>query len=75
MKRTVDGYIIDYVINDMAKAPYPGACVEEYMSWFRSVSHPYVIHAEDDERPLLVPSDARGHEAHPEESHLALVCL
>jgi len=53
----------------MARSPYPGACVEEYMSWFRSVSHPDVIHAEDNERPLLVPSDARGHGAHLEESH------
>jgi len=68
-------HYVDYVIKDMAKTPYHGACVEEYMSWFRSVSHPYVIHVEDDERPLLVPLDARGHGAHPEESHPALVCL
>jgi len=25
-------HYVDYVINDIAKAPYPGACVEEYMS-------------------------------------------
>ncbi|XP_068504309.1 protein MAIN-LIKE 1-like [Phaseolus vulgaris] len=29
----------DYVIHDYAIAPYPDTCVEEYMSWFRSVSH------------------------------------
>jgi len=62
----------------MARAPYPDTCVEEFMSWFRSVSHPYVINAKDDEHPPLVPSDARGHGARPEESHpehIALVCL
>jgi len=68
-------HYVDYVINDMAKELYPVACVEEYMSWFRSVSRPYVIHAKDDKRPLQVPSNARGHGAHPEESHPAMVCL
>jgi len=69
----------DYVIHDYAIAPYPDACVEEYISWFRSVSHPYVINT--NERFVPVPSDARDHEAvpsHPEESHPehpALVCF
>jgi len=71
----------DYVIHDYAIAPYFGACVEEYMSWFRFVSHPYVINTDEDERPILVPSYAHDHEAvpsHPEESHPehpALVCF
>jgi len=68
----------DYVIHDMVIAPYPSACVEEYMSWFRSVLHPYVINTDDDERPVLVPLDTRGHGAvptHLEDSQPALVCL
>ncbi|XP_068501102.1 protein MAIN-LIKE 1-like [Phaseolus vulgaris] len=65
----------DYVIHDYAIAPHPDACVQEYMAWFRSVSHPYVINTDEDDCPVPVPSDARGHEAvpsHPEESHPAL---
>jgi len=74
----------DYVIHDLAIAPYPGSCVEEYMSWFSSVSHPYVINIEEDERHVLVPLEARGHRpmpTHPEDSypqhplHPTLVCL
>ena len=39
----------DYVIQDMDLAPYPDACVEQYMEWFRFVSYSYVIHmAKDD---------------------------
>ncbi|XP_068466603.1 protein MAIN-LIKE 1-like [Phaseolus vulgaris] len=56
-------------------APHPDACVQEYMAWFRSVSHPYVINTDEDDRPVPVPSNARYHEAvssHPEESHPAL---
>ncbi|XP_068504169.1 protein MAIN-LIKE 1-like [Phaseolus vulgaris] len=65
----------DYVIHDYAIARHPDACVQEYMGWFRSVSHPYVINTDEDDRPVPVPSDARHHEAvpsHHEESHPAL---
>ena len=46
----------DYVIQDKDVAPYPGACVQQYMEGFRSVSHPYVIDLVEDERPVLIPS-------------------
>jgi len=68
----------DYVIHDYAIAPHPDACVQEYMAWFRSVSHPYVINTDEDNHPVPVPSDARDHETvstHPEESLSALVCF
>ena len=68
----------DYIIHDYAITPHPDACVQEYMAWFRSVSHPYVINTDEDDRLVPVSSDARGHEAvpsHPEESHPALVCF
>ncbi|XP_068492352.1 uncharacterized protein [Phaseolus vulgaris] len=64
-----------YVIHDYVIAPHPDACVQEYMAWFTSISHPYVINTDEDDRPVPVPSDARGHEAvpsHPEESHPVL---
>jgi len=68
----------DYVIHDYAIAPHPDACIQEYMAWFRAVSHLYVINTDEDDCSVPIPSYARDHEAvpsHPEESHLALVCF
>jgi len=33
----------------------PSACVPEYMSWFRTVSHPYIRRGELGDRPSVVP--------------------
>ena len=65
----------------MYLAPYHGTCFEQYVEWFRSVSHSYVINMAEDDRVEVIPSEAPAHkpiamhpwETHPE--HPALVCM
>ena len=71
----------DYVIQDMDVALYPSDCVQQYMEWFRSVSHPYVINMAEDECHVLIPLEAPAHgpvATHPQETHPkhpALICM
>jgi len=51
----------DYDIQDMDVAPYFGTCVQQYMEWFWSVSHPYVINMAKDDCPVLIPLKAPIH--------------
>jgi len=40
----------DYVVQDVALATDVGACIPEYLEWFRSVSHPYIIQMTEGDR-------------------------
>ncbi|XP_068504193.1 protein MAIN-LIKE 2-like [Phaseolus vulgaris] len=44
-----------HVVTGLRVASSPSACVPEYMSWFRTVSHPYIRRGELGDRPSVVP--------------------
>jgi len=44
-----------HVMTGLRVASIPFACVLEYMSWFRTVSHPYIRRGELGDRPSVVP--------------------
>ncbi|XP_068498074.1 uncharacterized protein [Phaseolus vulgaris] len=44
-----------HVVTGLRVASSPSACVPEYMSWFRTVSHPYIHRGELGDRPSVVP--------------------
>lgn len=50
---TVDAWWLhfaDYLVTFMVVATEPHACSDDYMDWFRCVSHPYIIwHDEQDQ--------------------------
>jgi len=46
----------DFVLTNVIHAVEPHACTDEYMEWFRRVSHPYIIRRQDQRhRPLSPP--------------------
>ncbi|XP_068498257.1 protein MAINTENANCE OF MERISTEMS-like [Phaseolus vulgaris] len=44
-----------HLVTGLTAASSPSACVPEYMSWFRTVSHPYIRRGELGDRPSVVP--------------------
>ncbi|XP_017413036.1 protein MAIN-LIKE 1-like [Vigna angularis] len=45
----------NHVVKGMVIGRFPSDCVDGYLPWFRMISHPYIIHAADDDRPSLAP--------------------
>jgi len=60
---SLDAHVIDqrwlqfdhHLVTGLTNASSPSACVPEYMSWFRTVSHPYICRGELEDRPSVVP--------------------
>jgi len=44
-----------HVLTGLRVASSQSACVPEYMSWFRTVSHPHIRKGELGDRPSVVP--------------------
>ncbi|XP_047166760.1 protein MAINTENANCE OF MERISTEMS-like [Vigna umbellata] len=44
----------DHVVRGVSVSRFPSDCVDGYLAWFRIISHPYIIPADDD-RPSLAP--------------------
>ncbi|XP_068498557.1 protein MAINTENANCE OF MERISTEMS-like [Phaseolus vulgaris] len=44
-----------HLVTGLTATSSPSACVPEYMSWFRTVSHPYIRRGELGDRPSVVP--------------------
>ncbi|XP_014495108.1 protein MAIN-LIKE 1-like [Vigna radiata var. radiata] len=40
---------VDHAFTGVVEAEDPSACVDEYMVWFRRVSHPYITPGDDDD--------------------------
>ncbi|XP_017437885.1 uncharacterized protein LOC108343937 isoform X2 [Vigna angularis] len=44
---------VEHAITGVAEAHEPSTCVDEYLMWFRRVSHSYITPADDNDRPNL----------------------
>jgi len=66
-----------HMVTGLRVASSPSACVPEYMSWFRTVSHPYIHKGEFGDRPSVVPrrrlrspnAEQAGHSSQDECAH------
>jgi len=66
-----------HVVIGLRVASSPSACVPKYMSWFRTVSHPYIRRSELGVRPSVVPrrrlrspnAEQAGHSSQDERAH------
>ncbi|XP_068484433.1 protein MAINTENANCE OF MERISTEMS-like [Phaseolus vulgaris] len=69
-----------HVVTGLRVASSPSACVPEYMSWFRTVSHPYIRRGELGDRPSVVPrrrlrspnAEHAGHSSQDERAHAGI---
>ena len=53
----------DFVLTNVIHVVKPHACTDEYMEWFRRVTHPYIIRRQDQRhRPLSAPRRRRRSE-------------
>jgi len=43
------------MVTGLRVASSPSTCVPEYISWFRTISHPYIRRGELGDRPNVVP--------------------
>ncbi|XP_014517379.1 protein MAIN-LIKE 1-like [Vigna radiata var. radiata] len=46
---------VDHAFIGVVEAEDPSTCVDEYLVWFRRVSHLYITPGDDDDRPSLAP--------------------
>jgi len=60
-----------YIVRDLSPTHHPGPCVAGYMEWFQLVSHPYIVHMPEDDRPsivvpMILQNVDHGHSQHGE---------
>jgi len=59
-----------HLVIGLIVASSPSACVPEYMSWFRTVSHPYIRRGELGDLPSVVPR-RRLHSPNAEQTSIS----
>jgi len=48
-------HFANHVLKGVLLGIPPHSCVDDYLYWFKQVSHPYIISCNHDDQPTLVP--------------------